>query len=220
MRRKSTPSSLSHASAFRRQIIRWFRRRGRDLPWRRTRNPYLIIVSEFMLQQTQVSRVEAYYHHFLERYPSIESLAAAAPSSVRERGRLGLLPRAVNLHRWRRSGARPGRGDSGTLPSYDKCPASAATRGCGGELRLRARDAGSGHQCGAVCFGERSTPHPQRFLTRRLWETAERILPVGARARGVQPGDHGAGALICTARVAKCGECRCGGRALQEEKTT
>ena len=75
------PSPLSNAPAaapeFRQRLLRWFRRHGRDLPWRRTRDPYHVIVSEFMLQQTQVSRVEAYYHRFLDRYPSIESLAAA-----------------------------------------------------------------------------------------------------------------------------------------------
>ena len=51
---------------FRRRLLRWFRRHGRDLPWRRTRDPYQVMVSEFMLQQTQVSRVEPYYRKFLE----------------------------------------------------------------------------------------------------------------------------------------------------------
>ena len=80
MARKSTPRlpiARGQAVDFRRRLLRWFRRHGRDLPWRRTRDPYHILVSEFMLQQTQVSRVEAYYQRFLERYPSVESLAAA-----------------------------------------------------------------------------------------------------------------------------------------------
>ncbi|HEX6408707.1 MAG TPA: hypothetical protein VFZ90_16090, partial [Gemmatimonadales bacterium] len=64
-----------HAGAFRRSLLRWFGRNGRDLPWRRTRDPYHILVSEFMLQQTQVVRVEGYYHRFLARYPTLKDLA-------------------------------------------------------------------------------------------------------------------------------------------------
>ena len=77
MARKSTPE---HLSDFRRRLLRWFRRHGRDLPWRRTRDPYHVIVSEFMLQQTQVARVEAYYHRFLEQYPSIDALESLGRS--------------------------------------------------------------------------------------------------------------------------------------------
>src|ERR687895_97472 len=93
--------NVSHAALeFRRRLLRWFRRHGRDLPWRRTRDPYRVLVSEFMLQQTQVSRVEAYYHRFLRRYPTIESLAAASPARVRESwDGLGYYRRAANLHR-------------------------------------------------------------------------------------------------------------------------
>ena len=86
--------------AFRRQVLRWFRRQGRDLPWRRTRDPYAILVSEFMLQQTQVSRVTEYYPRFLERYPTVHALAGAAPDQVRDVWQgLGYYRRAANLHR-------------------------------------------------------------------------------------------------------------------------
>jgi A/G-specific adenine glycosylase len=66
MPRKSRAERARQAAAFRRSLLRWYRRHARDLPWRRTRDPYHIVVSEFMLQQTQVSRVEAYYHRFLQ----------------------------------------------------------------------------------------------------------------------------------------------------------
>src|SRR3954463_4610366 len=100
---KSTPvrptPSPATAPEFRRRLLRWFRRHGRDLPWRRTRDPYRITVSEFMLQQTQVSRGEEYYHRFLEQYPSLEALAAAPPAMVRESWEgLGYYRRAANLH--------------------------------------------------------------------------------------------------------------------------
>ena len=57
---------------FQQRLIRWYGRHGRDLPWRRTRDPYRILVSEIMLQQTQVERVLGYYERFLRRYPTIE----------------------------------------------------------------------------------------------------------------------------------------------------
>jgi len=60
---------MARAAAFRRGLLRWFRRHGRDLPWRRTRDPYRIVVSEFMLQQTQVSRVEGYFDRFWSSTP-------------------------------------------------------------------------------------------------------------------------------------------------------
>src|SRR6187431_1845155 len=94
------PRVIRHAAEFRRRLLRWFRRHGRDLPWRRTRDPYRIVVSEFMLQQTQVSRVEGYFDRFLEQYPTVHALAAASPLAVRESWEgLGYYRRAANLHR-------------------------------------------------------------------------------------------------------------------------
>ena len=79
------PLRLPHnALSFKRRLLKWFRSDGRDLPWRRTRDPYRVLVSEFMLQQTQVSRVSEFYPRFLDRFPTIESLAAARPKRVRE----------------------------------------------------------------------------------------------------------------------------------------
>ena len=83
-----------------RLLLAWFEGHGRDLPWRRTRDPYAILVSEIMLQQTQVERVVPRYEAWLERWPTAESLAAAAPADViREWQGLGYNRRAVNLHR-------------------------------------------------------------------------------------------------------------------------
>jgi A/G-specific adenine glycosylase len=211
MARKSTPSILLRASEFRRRLLYWFRGNARDLPWRHTRNPYHIIVSEFMLQQTQVSRVKSYYHRFLQRYPSIESLAAAPPWSVRESWEgLGYYRRAVNLHRLAQEVVR----DRGGVIPND--PA---------ELR---RLPGVGrYTAGAVAsFAfERATPAvdtnvgrvlrrafhprtPQKLLADRLWDTAERIVPRrGKSAWAFNQAIMELGAIICTARVARCGEC-------------
>ena len=69
---------------FRRQLLTWYDRHGRDLPWRRTGNPYHILVSEIMLQQTQVDRVLPKYHEWLEKYPTFTTLADAPPDEVLE----------------------------------------------------------------------------------------------------------------------------------------
>jgi A/G-specific adenine glycosylase len=81
-------------------LFAWFQEHARDLPWRRTRDPYAILVSEVMLQQTQVDRVLPYYARFLERFPTVEDLANAATSDViRIWSGLGYNRRAVNLQR-------------------------------------------------------------------------------------------------------------------------
>jgi A/G-specific adenine glycosylase len=203
--------TLANAPEFRRRLLRWFRRHARDLPWRRTRNPYHVMVSEFMLQQTQVARVEAYYQRFLEQYPSIESLAAASTGMVRESwDGLGYYRRAANLHRLAQEVVRD---HAGVIPSD---PA---------ELR---RLPGVGrYTAGAVAsFAfERSAPavdtnvarvirrafHPRapaKALVNRLWATAEQIIPRrGKSAWAFNQGIMELGALICTARLARCGEC-------------
>jgi A/G-specific adenine glycosylase len=81
-------------------LLGWYAVSGRDLPWRRTRDPYAILVSEVMLQQTQVERVVPRYERWLERWPTVEALAAAPRADViREWQGLGYNRRAVNLHR-------------------------------------------------------------------------------------------------------------------------
>jgi A/G-specific adenine glycosylase len=100
---------------FQRRLLAWYRRHGRDLPWRRTRDPYRILVSEVMLQQTQVHRVIPKYHQFLSRFPTLESLAQARPAEVRRLWYpLGYNVRPLRLHGIaRETAARYG----GTLPS-------------------------------------------------------------------------------------------------------
>ena len=81
-------------------LLAWFSRNGRDLPWRKTREPYAILVSEVMLQQTQVERVIPRWLAWLERWPTPAALAAASPADViREWQGLGYNRRAVTLHR-------------------------------------------------------------------------------------------------------------------------
>jgi A/G-specific adenine glycosylase len=84
---------------FRRSLLRWYHHHGRDLPWRRTRDPYAILVSEFMLQQTQVATVIPYYNEWLRRFPNFASLAHASENDVLHAWQgLGYYTRARNLH--------------------------------------------------------------------------------------------------------------------------
>ena len=105
----------------------WFAANARDLPWRRTRDPYAILVSEVMLQQTQVDRVVPRYLAWLERWPTVESLAEATTGDViREWQGLGYNRRAVNLHRAAQIVARDGwPADLTTLPGVGPYTAAA-----------------------------------------------------------------------------------------------
>jgi len=209
---KSTPNRPPEAGPeFRRRLLRWFRRHGRDLPWRRTRDPYAVLVSEFMLQQTQVSRVESYWPRFLARFPTVEALADARPAAVRESWEgLGYYRRAANLHALARVITKE---QAGAIPSD-----TAALRRLPGIGRYTA---------GAVAsFAyERAEPavdtnvarvlrrafHPRARGTaggHKLWRTAAALQTRnGHSAWAFNQAIMELGALICTARVAKCGEC-------------
>jgi A/G-specific adenine glycosylase len=114
----------------RESLLAWFEANGRDLPWRRTRDPYAILVSEVMLQQTQVDRVVPRYLAWLERWPTVDALAAApAADVIREWQGLGYYRRALNLHR--AAGQITARGwpdDLTELPGVGRYTADAVAR--------------------------------------------------------------------------------------------
>lgn len=86
-------------TVFRRRLLSWYARHGRDLPWRRTCDPYAIMVSEVMLQQTQVNAVLPFYERWLKRFPTVDALAAARQNDVLHAWQgLGYYSRARNLH--------------------------------------------------------------------------------------------------------------------------
>jgi len=91
------------------KLLNWYRANKRDLPWRRTRDVYRVLVSEMMLQQTTVETVLVYYERFLERFPDVQTLAAASEEDVLEMWKgLGYYSRARNLHRLARQVAAAG----------------------------------------------------------------------------------------------------------------
>ena len=86
-------------SFFSTEIIRWFRENGRDLPWRETRDPYAIWLSEIILQQTRIAQGWEYWERFVQAYPKVEDLAAASEDDVLKLWQgLGYYSRARNLH--------------------------------------------------------------------------------------------------------------------------
>src|SRR5213594_2815539 len=98
MLRKQVYTERAHARDVRRRVSRWYSGQGRDLPWSRTRDPYAVLVSEVMLQQTQVARVVPRYEAWLERWPTAASLAGAPLAEVlRAWVGLGYNRRAVRL---------------------------------------------------------------------------------------------------------------------------
>lgn len=197
---------------FGRRLRAWYRRHARDLPWRRTRDPYAILVSELMLQQTQVSRVLEYWPRFLRRFPTLDSLAAARETQVvREWAGLGYYARARNLHRLSRWVTR----DGGALP--DEPVALRELPGIGAytagavasfahEKRAALVDTNVARVLSRV-FAPHLQPKRARDLT-VLWNIAESALPRTGKATWVQnQALMELGALICTARVARCGVC-------------
>ncbi len=93
------PKVLPEKRAFQRSLLRWYKTHRRDLPWRKNHDPYRILISEFMLQQTRAETVTPYFHRFLEVFPTLESLAAAPLERVlRVWSGLGYYARARNLH--------------------------------------------------------------------------------------------------------------------------
>jgi len=91
--------SPSKKRKFQKRLLKWYSESGRDLPWRRTEDPYKVLVSEMMLQQTQVDRVIPKFHEFLQKYPTVQDLAEAHPDDVRKTWYpLGYNIRPYRLH--------------------------------------------------------------------------------------------------------------------------
>ncbi len=208
--------SVTEARAFSARLRRWFRANGRDLPWRRTRDPYRVLVSELMLQQTQVSRVVEYYARFLTRFPTLAHVARARPSRVREAwDGLGYYARARNLHRLARSITENGRAPERTLPAHpDELRAlpgvGAYTAGAVASVAYERRAALVDTNVARVlrrAFAPHVDPKSSRGQ-KHIWQIARAILPRTGRASWVHnQALMELGALVCTARVAHCAKC-------------
>jgi A/G-specific adenine glycosylase len=171
------------------RLLAWFAEHGRDLPWRRTRDPYAILVSEVMLQQTQVERVVPRYERWLARWPTAAALAAAPRADViREWQGLGYNRRAVSLHEAARAVADGGwPGDLRELPGVG--PYTAAAIAC-------------------FAFGAQvAAPdtNAKRVLERAFGDAG--LAPPPGRAYEWNQALFDLGREICIARRPRCGIC-------------
>lgn len=208
------PDASFDAAAVVRALLAWYRKQARPLPWRHDRTPYRILVSEFMLQQTQVDTVIPYYERFLERFPTLDALARASEDDVLKLWEgLGYYRRARNLHRLarevqeRRNGQLPHRVEElRELPGVGEYTAGAVA------------SIAFGHPVPAV------DGNVQRVVA-RLLNVEEPVDRTSGRSRvregarrlvaAAPPGQAGdlnqalmeLGALTCTARSPQCPSC-------------
>ena len=202
--------SRSRRRTFQRRVLEWYVAHGRDLPWRRTRDPYAIVVSEILLQQTQVGRVIPVYRRLLKRYPSPQALARARLASIKRlTDPLGYKIRGTWL---KAIATQVVRERGGTFPETPE------------ELR---RIPGVGRStAGALLSFAFHLDAPildtnvARLLTRyfgiaraprdaqrqRLWELAEAVIPRGL-GHVFNQALMDIGALVCVARAPRCSTC-------------
>ena len=194
--------SLTFSATLRRRVLSWYRRSGRDLPWRHTRDPYRVLVSEVMLQQTQVSRVLPAYRRFLRRFPTLRALSRAPLGKVlREWSGLGYNRRARDLHRVARTHAS---GLPRTVAGLDALPgvgaytASAVACFAFGEPTAFA-DTNIRRVLGRAVLGHTATDHEAIELDRVIGSKRE-----GARWHHAL---MDIGATICLTRRPRCDVC-------------
>ena len=162
-------------------LLAWFRSHGRDLPWRRTRDPYAVLVCEVMGQQTQMERVLPRWEAWLERWPTVEALAAApAADVIREWQGLGYNRRAVALHRAAQQVAAHGWPEDLTeLPGVGRYTADAV-----------------------ACFAFGRDVLPVDVNVRRVTERTGHVFSSAAAQALMDLGKS-----VCLARVPRCGVC-------------
>lgn len=211
IRLRETHVTMQKAPAIRKALLRWFREEARDLPWRKTKEPYHVWLSEILLQQTRVDQGLPYYERFLAALPTLESLAAASEHDVLKLWEgLGYYTRARNLHKAARQvmeqygGRLPERAELlQLLPGVGKYTAGAIA---------------------SIAFNERAPVvdgNVKRVLSRifniaqsiddtavdkKLWAMADALVPES------DPGDFNQammelGARICTPKKPDCGSC-------------
>jgi A/G-specific adenine glycosylase len=212
--RRVAPPSLpdpAQRRRFRARLLAWYRRHGRVLPWRVTEDPYHILVSEVMLQQTQVDRVLPKYHEWLGRFPSLEALAGAAEEEVTEAWRpLGYNIRPRRLQAIAREavtrygGALPS--DEATLLSFKGIGAytAGAIRSFAFGERAAILDTNVARVLFRVFLG--GGDPKSHGMKRRLWDISRALVP-HKHVFDFNQALMDLGAMVCTPRKPKCLAC-------------
>ncbi|HXN00873.1 MAG TPA: A/G-specific adenine glycosylase [Candidatus Dormibacteraeota bacterium] len=209
MRRSRSPYSRGRRRSFQRRVLAWYAAHGRDLPWRRTRDPYAILVSEILSHQTQISRVVPVYEAILERYPTAEAMSLAPVEEVKAiTDPLGYKIRGNWLHGAalqvadRFGGVMPQ-----TLPELQQLPGI-------GRYTAGAVMSFAHHRDAPVLdtnvarllrrhFGVAAAPLAR---TRELWSLATAVIPKG-KGYLINQGLMDLGAMICRAKAPRCAAC-------------
>ncbi|MBI3119584.1 MAG: A/G-specific adenine glycosylase, partial [Candidatus Hydrogenedentes bacterium] len=202
---------MKDLAAIRRALLAWYRQEARDLPWRRTADPYRIWISEVMLQQTRVDQGLPYYERFLDAFPDLATLAAASEDQVLKAWEgLGYYTRARNLHKTAQTvaeqhgGKLPERAELlQLLPGVGRYTAGAIASICFGE-RVPVLDGNVKRVLARVHRIEDSIDDPA--TEKELWILAAELVP----PRG--PGEFNQsmmelGARLCTPKKPRCEEC-------------
>ncbi len=192
-------------------LLRWYVKEARDLPWRRTRDPYAILVSEVMLQQTRVDTVVSYYRRFLRAYPTAQALARAPIDDVLKLWEgLGYYRRAHNLHRAAREiVSRHGGEVPADLAALRALPGigpytAAAVASIAFDVDEPVLD---GNAVRVLSRFFRVPGNPAHAATRRALEDAARSLLVPGRTSETNQALMDLGARVCVPRAPRCGEC-------------
>lgn len=204
-------TSIKNGKAIQQHLLEWFSANQRDLPWRHTYDPYQVWISEIMLQQTQVKTVLPYFERWMKALPTVESVAKADEQTILKLWEgLGYYSRARNLQKAARVIVEKHRGvfpsDDGAireLPGIGPYTAGAIASIAfnqerpildGNVIRVLTRLANDTRNT-------REAP-----MQKRLWQWAEEMVPKG-HAREFNQGLMELGALVCTPKNPRCGEC-------------
>ncbi|PYN76516.1 MAG: adenine glycosylase [Candidatus Rokuibacteriota bacterium] len=205
------PPPRATVERFQRRLLAWYAKHGRDLPWRRTRHPYRVLVSEIMLQQTQVDRVVPKYRAFLRRFPTVKRLAAAPVAEVRRLWYpLGYNVRPIRLHAIacetvaRYGGRLPDREEAlRRLPGVGRYTAGAILSFAYGR-DTAVLDTNVRRVLGRVFLGRRRLARVRGDKT--FWDLAASLVPPG-RGYDFNQALMDFGATWCTARKPRCATC-------------
>ena len=196
---------------FRQRLLTWYGRHGRDLPWRRTDDPYHILVSEIMLQQTQVDRVLPKYHEWLDKFPSLHALAGADEAHVTSTWRpLGYNIRPKRLQAIAREAVSRYGGrlpdDEATLLSFKGIGAytAGAIRSFAFRQRAAILDTNVARVLFRVFVG--AGDPKSHAMTKHLWALSEALLP-RRQVFDFNQALMDFGAMVCVARTPACHAC-------------